>query len=454
MTRHGSRLIAILAGLGAVTAALQGCSDASTKPNVDVPISDRAVRGLAMLDEMGVVIDRAGKSNADLEAIGYGQYMVNVGACSGCHNSADGGYLAGGSEFPLGSSGGMVFARNLTPAPVTGLKLTFDQFVEMFRTGFDFRAAAGASEEIEVMPWYDFRWMSVGDMKAIYALLKALPPIESSIGTDDKAIYETYRPVPFPNMFNEGEEDRPLPPEVMDEQADGPDPDNVQRGLAIRPFSAPDDLGARPPDEQNAIGRGSYLVNAVANCSECHTNPSRNFTPGPDYLKVNLDMYLTGGFVFTVPPGLDALLGQERTMSANLSGEQNGYFHRPGVDAQAFAALINGGVITDRSGATRALGFPMPYQNFQKMTPDDLAAVFAYMSTIPARTGSADKPVQGAARYCASDADCLAGESCAVATSECLGPCSTDADCGACQSCSDGRCTAPTGTEICLSKGL
>ena len=53
------------------------------------------------------------------------------------------------------------------------------------------------------------------------------------------------------------------------------------------------------PDERAAVGRGSYLVNAIMNCNNCHTdgNGDGMFDGGliPDTFNVNTAAYLAGG---------------------------------------------------------------------------------------------------------------------------------------------------------------
>src|SRR5258708_5054081 len=45
-----------------------------------------------------------------------------------------------------------------------------------------------------------------------------------------------------------------------------------QQGLAITPVAL--NLDGKSSDEVARIGYGSYIVNAVASCTDCHTNPA------------------------------------------------------------------------------------------------------------------------------------------------------------------------------------
>src|SRR3982074_646756 len=54
------------------------------------------------------------------------------------------------------------------------------------------------------------------------------------------------------------------------------------------------------------VGLGSYLVNQVASCNDCHTNPS--FAPGHDPFlgqpkQINANVYLAGGHSYPADDG-------------------------------------------------------------------------------------------------------------------------------------------------------
>ena len=299
----------------------------------------------------------------------------------------------------------------------------------------------------------------------------------SSFGSPKPAI----PPLAAPTTFNEGVVTRPLPPEVDAQNTPLPDPNNVLRGLAIVPV----DLGPpnnATPGQTGQFGRGSYIVNAVADCSGCHSNPARNRT-SPVHA-VNTAQYLSGGQVFVTPPPLQPLLRTTRAMSENLVGQARGFFNgtdqsvtpaRP-VDFTTFLRLITQGVHADDplppTGLQRPLGFPMPYAAFRKMTLDDLEAVYTYLNEVAgssaAPSGPAnDKVTQDPSIYCAANSDCVVG-SCNMTAHECVGaPCNpsnnvptTNTDCPVCQQCVSGACVAPdvsdagTPGSLCIARGL
>ncbi|WP_297976242.1 c-type cytochrome [uncultured Amaricoccus sp.] len=106
---------------------------------------------------------------------------------------------------------------------------------------------------------------------------------------------------------------------------------------------------------------GAYLAGPVAHCLECHTPMGPE---GPMYETATGQ----GGFEFPGPWGV--------SVAANLTSSEDGLANYS--DAEV-AAMITQGVKPD---GTRMLP-PMPYGYLARMTPDDLAAVIAYLRTLP-----------------------------------------------------------------------
>ena len=399
-------------------------------PGAFVVLSERARRGLEISP---VKVTLAGLTAAQLERVGAGSYLVNaVADCGTCHDSQgeDGGrrFLSGGARFKLDPSQGTeVFARNLTPEGNTGLTLTEDQFVLIMQTGTDKK---NPSSSLLVMPWFDYRWMTVEDLKSINAYLKAIPPESNDVPGDVK------NDVPrgaTPTAYRDGEVDRALLPDTTR------DSDGVLRGFAIQPLAQPD-LSALPANVQSLFGRGSYLVNAVGRCSECHTNPPRSLATR----KINTPAYLGGGMVFAAPAGQTL----KRSMSRDLCGASNGY-PAPFTDfAATFASGLRAGAAAD------PIAWPMPTWALGNLTTQDLEALFTYLRLLPRRTGAADKQTAGAVTACASAMDCKAPQWCNLTAGECEGPCDTLNPCPACQACVANACVAPPSTSSCLASGL
>jgi hypothetical protein len=314
-----------------------------------------------------------------MDQVARGSYLVNgVADCATCHTTPVG-YMAGGFEFPLPFSDGQgftsVFSRNLTPDPETGLSLTEDEFLEAMRTGKDFHDSTTADpQQLIIMPWHIYRFMSRDDLKAIYAFFQRIPPVRN-------AIRETFKP-PFP-----------FPPVPFPPLGDGDpthDPINAQRGLLIPPFfsSGPaattfvsqfnTTVARLTPEVQARVGRGSYLVNAIAACNDCHTAPPGGLIPMT--VDVNTAAYLAGGV------DIGSFFGLGPVFSRNLTPDPaTGLFltEEQFIQAMRFGADF-------RRLQSRSLRvephFPVEFH----LTLDDLKAVYAYLRVIPALVNPID----------------------------------------------------------------
>ncbi|WP_224248492.1 cytochrome C [Hyalangium gracile] len=442
MRSHASLLLA-----GALLGTM-ACDDdeEEQKPPEEKPLTATAEKGLAIIPFQ---LDTSGMTNAEKERIGVGSYIVNAAAdCTTCHltlqPSGQIAYLSGGSAFPISATGDVVYARNLTPDPDTGMKLTEAEFVESMRTGRDHKSDNG-EEQLIVMPWSTYRWMSTEDLKSIYAYLKKVPAIRNPVPNDIKGAAAALRPVPFPSTFTDGEVSRPLPAE-SDE-----DPLSIELGLALQPLADPAALSSLSADDKKLYARGSYLSNAVSDCNGCHTNPGRDVVTA----KIPTERFLTGGNVYNAAPGVDALVKIKRSMSANLTGATHGIMKD--MTYEQFRKIIVDGMYT-QGPITRPVVYPMAQMSeaLRKMNEDDIRALYVYTKNQTPRTGPADKQTQHPARWCAQDADCAAtGGGTCNPNGECVGtPCTQDIECGACQTCSSNVCAAPAPNSACVVGGI
>jgi hypothetical protein len=403
-----------------------------------------------------VALNLDGLDSKQLEMVGWGSYIVNARVgCGDCHDMQGPNgpaHLGGGSPFDLPGET-IVYARNLTPDS-GGLPagLTEDQFVEALRTGKDFEA--GGNEQLVVMPWEVFRYMSTHDLKAIYAYLKAVPAVTNIVMPAVHAAPFANPPGAVPTAFTDGDSVNPLPPEMAGPpgmESEVPDPGNYLRGLAVQPLNSaqvPNTLQGAGLDEQALYALGSYIVNTQSGCSDCHTNPPRLPVMEGDASKrkINTAGYLAGGQVFevgTFGPGLDKLTGQTRTMSENLTPHNLTGFNQPFA---TFLQIMTTGTHAEMGANATPLGFPMPWMHYRNMSLRDLQGVYTYIRNVTA----VNKKTQTYARYCEADGDCKTGETCATASKECVGStCAANTDCDACQTCTSTKCAAPTDMAAC-----
>jgi hypothetical protein len=460
-------LAACIAALGACTGdrgpagtdGTNGTNGTNGSDGQTVILSTRAKHGL---DIAPVQLNLTGLTPAQVEQVGVGSYWVNaVIDCSGCHNSPTGGYLGGGTPFSIDASGDTVYSRNLTSDTTTGLQLTEAQFVEALQTGRDFHADQnGGDGLLIVMPWNMFRWLHTGDLKAIYAYLKAIPVVSNQVMTDQKGPASVATPIAFPTTFDRGDQTRTLTPETDFMGNPLPDPDGVLRGVEVNPLVDPD-FTLLDATAQERFSRGSYLVNAAA-CNDCHTNPAFDRTPGPTFLKINTTQFLAGGGVFVTPPGLGPVFHTTRSMSANLLGH-NGFFNEADMVFPVFEAILATGEHIDDPVPT-PLAWPMPWDHFRNMDTEDLLSVYTYLDTLASQLPRSDKLTQPPAIFCDSAHACPSGLNYTCHTdatfgSECVGnSCTTAAQCGACQHCTGNVCVAPNpasgGDQACVNAGI
>lgn len=124
------------------------------------------------------------------DAVAYGGYLFNAASCSECHSKQDKGKpiegmeLAGGFEFPM-VTGGIVRSANITQDKNTGIgKWTEADFVKRFTSYADSSYVSNTITKGSfntVMPWTMYGGMKEQDLKAIYAYLKTIKPIQNNV---------------------------------------------------------------------------------------------------------------------------------------------------------------------------------------------------------------------------------------------------------------------------------
>jgi len=124
------------------------------------------------------------------DKVKYGEYVITQAACFDCHTPAKSGQyiedraFSGGFEFI--TPNGIVRSANITPDKVTGIgEWTEEMFVSYFKAFVD---SAFVPHEVgegfnTIMPWTVYGRMHEEDLKAIYAYLQSLAPIESQVNT-------------------------------------------------------------------------------------------------------------------------------------------------------------------------------------------------------------------------------------------------------------------------------
>jgi Cytochrome c len=170
-----------------------------------------------------------------------------------------------------------------------------------------------------MMPYQRFRSLSDEDVASIVVYLRALPPVRRQQPATE---------IVFPVRY------------------------------LIRNVPEPITAPVAAPDLSTPAKRGAYLV-TVGACGECHT-------PQDDHGQPLGGMAFAGGFIFDGPWG--------RVASANLTPAPSGI---PYYDVALFTEVLRTGHVK-----ARPINQIMPWHAFGGMTDEDLAAIFAFLTTL------------------------------------------------------------------------
>ena len=157
-----------------------------------------------------------------------------------------------------------------------------------------------------------------------------------------------------------------------DKDKDALNPNKAERAriaLGFEVSPVPMNLDGKDSD---LVGLGSYLVNAVGGCNDCHTWP--NYAPGGDPFagvpkQVNTKHFLAGGRDFGP------------FLSRNLTRVPETH------TVEAFITMMRTGVDPHQAHLQISpLLQVMPWPVYQDMTDHDLRAMYEYLSAIPDAT--------------------------------------------------------------------
>ncbi|WP_210191767.1 MULTISPECIES: cytochrome c [Rhodomicrobium] len=268
----------------------------------------------------------------DKEAVQRGRYLYTAGGCASCHaapasakcddpNSADDLKPVGGRC--LKSDFGTFYVPNITQDKTAGLgNWTEQNFITAMTTG---TSPAGANY-YPAFPYASYQRMPRGDLADLWAFLKTLEPIPSSVPGHDLSF-----------------------------------PYNIRRGLSVWKSLYLDGKTFEPDPAKSAqVNRGAYLVEGPGHCGECHT-------PRDSLGGMEVSKRLSGapdpegkGYTPNITPDKTGIgAWSERDISFAL---QSGF--TPGGD-------VIGGAMAKVQ------------KNMAKLTKDDRDAIAAYLKSVP-----------------------------------------------------------------------
>jgi mono/diheme cytochrome c family protein len=256
--------------------------------------------------------------------IARGRYVALEADCNSCHTAPGGKPYAGG--YPLKSPIGIIYGPNITQDVQTGIgSWTKTQFERALRLG---RSKDG-SYLYPAMPYEDYTKMTAADMDALWAYIRTIPPVKNT---------------PPKNTL--------------------PFPFTVRTGLAVWQ-SLYFEPGVFVPDpHKNAEwNRGSYLVQVMGHCSQCHT--PRN---AAEALETRHQL-----------GGADI----EGWYAPDISGDTNSELRKWNVDQ--LAGFLKTGVTPNNAIAVGPMQETV-HDSLSKMTTSDLKAIAVYLKDQPATT--------------------------------------------------------------------
>ncbi|HEY7239092.1 MAG TPA: cytochrome c [Burkholderiales bacterium] len=250
-----------------------------------------------------------------------GQYLSKAAGCVGCHTEDRDNAQPYAGGRALKTPFGTFYGPNITPHPQAGIGRWSEQdFVRALREG---RRPDGA-HYFPAFPYPSFTRINDQDLRDLWAYLRTLPPSSRVSEPHDLKFPFGWRWLVW-----------------------------VWKLLFFSP-------GPFTPDPQASavVNRGSYLVNALGHCGECHT--PRNFLGG-----MKRSRHLAG-----------AKLG-EGTSAPNLTPARL----KKKSDAEV-KDFLQTGMTPDGDVAAESMA-EVVRNTTSQLTPADLDAVVAYLRSVP-----------------------------------------------------------------------
>jgi mono/diheme cytochrome c family protein len=122
----------------------------------------------------------------------YGEYLVTLADCGGCHTQAEKGQPLPGMEFAGGNKFetiiGTVLSANISQDMDTGIgKWNEEHFLKKFADYKEYAAVgppkATGPDAFTLMPWLPFSQLNQEDLSAIFTYLKTVKPVKNYVET-------------------------------------------------------------------------------------------------------------------------------------------------------------------------------------------------------------------------------------------------------------------------------
>ena len=276
---------------------------------------------------LGLATPLAAQAASSSDLLQRGEYLTRAADCAACHTAPGGTPFAGGRDFKLPF--GVLYSPNITPDKDTGIgQYTDAQWLRVLHRG----VGREGQHLYPAMPYPSYTRMSDDDALAIKAYLLTLSPVHAPT-----------RPNTFGFPFN-------------------------QRWLMVfwNLVNNPDTRLQPDPSKSVAWNRGAYLVEALGHCAECHT--PRNF------MQAKSSRQFAGAI-------------QADWLAYNLTSDP---VH--GIGAWSDASVeeyLSTGKAPGHGPASGPMAEAVEY-SLRYLKPDDIAAIVAYLRTMPAQPDGPD----------------------------------------------------------------
>jgi mono/diheme cytochrome c family protein len=249
-----------------------------------------------------------------------GEYLARAGGCLGCHTEEKKGAVPFAGGRALKTPFGTFYGPNITPHPQAGVgRWTEVDFITAMRHG---RRPDGANY-FPSFPYPSFTKIADGDLRDLWAYLRTLPTSSRANQPHDLGFLFRWR---FAVTF--------------------------WKWLYFTPGPMTSLPGASP-----VVVRGSYLVQALGHCGECHT--PRNFLGGP-----RRDRFLAGG------------RGEDGKKVPNLTPTGLGLW-----SDENLREFFRTGITPDDDTVSETMD-EVIRNSTSRLTPADIAAMVAYLRSL------------------------------------------------------------------------
>jgi len=159
---------------------------APVQHDIDAPVYDFPVN--ILINTMPAKADLT-KRPAETDQVAYGRYVATAASCVECHSKREKGEKVPGTEFGGGMEfimpNGVTTSANISPNKANGIgSWTADAFVARFKPYADssYKPQKLAPNQMNTpMPWTMYAGMKESDLRAIFAYLQTVKPLDNKV---------------------------------------------------------------------------------------------------------------------------------------------------------------------------------------------------------------------------------------------------------------------------------